>query len=781
MTFGSLARSSMSDRLLIKGGRIVNDDQSFYADIYMEDGLIKQIGDNLIVPGGVKTIEANGKMVIPGGIDVHTHFQMPYKGMTTVDDFFQGTKAALAGGTTMIIDHVVPEPESSLTEAYEKWREWADGKSCCDYALHVDITHWNDSVKQEVQSLSKDKGVNSFMVYMAYKDLYQVSNTELYEIFTCLGELGAIAQVHAENGDIIAQVEIENDQVEIEDEQEMAVAEASCSFGKCALDFIDKLEYRGIPDHQGDMNHVVNLNYIGSDIAVASQGCHQSPGQLQLEERKTLVARVPQARRSTRPRIRRGLTPWQLSKLERVFKEVQHPNEITKKNLAKSLYLKESEVQRWFKKRRAKDRKNQSLQMSTGAPEDAPWILFIPPFPDLGKICSPSGKRIGAFFHLDEFLEQARMLEMGITGPEGHVLSRPEELEAEAVFRAITIASQTNCPLYVTKVMSKSAADLISQARKKGNVVFGEPITASLGIDGTHYWSKNWAKAAAFVTSPPLSPDPTTPDYINSLLASGDLQLSGSAHCTFSTAQKAIGKDNFTAIPEGTNGVEERMSVIWDKAVATGKMDENQFVAVTSTNAAKIFNLYPRKGRIAVGSDSDLVIWDPDAVKIVSAKNHQSVAEYNIFEGMELRGAPLVVICQGKIMLEDSNLHVTQGAGRFIPCSPFSDYVYKRIKARRKMADLHAVPRGMYDGPVFDLTTTPKGGTPAGSTRGSPTRPNPPVRNLHQSGFSLSDAKQATSSPWRPADPAVFWKSFLKADALEDANKIQEKEDLGEG
>uniref|UniRef100_A0A4X1TKA5 Amidohydrolase-related domain-containing protein n=1 Tax=Sus scrofa TaxID=9823 RepID=A0A4X1TKA5_PIG len=444
-------------RLLIRGGRVVNDDSSQVADVLVEDGVVRALGRDLLPPGGapagLRVLDAAGKL-------------FPFMGSRSVDDFHQGTK-----------------------------------------------------VKEEMKILTQEKGVNSFKMFMAYKDLYMLRDVELYTVFSWCKEIGAIAQVHAENGDLIAE---------------------------------------------------------------------------------------------------------------------------------------------------------------------------------------------GA----------KKMLALGITGPEGHELCRPEAVEAEATLRAITIASAVNCPLYVVHVMSKSAARVIADARRDGGL--WRPIAAGLGTDGTHYWNRDWHHAAHHVMGPPLRPDPSTPDFLLNLLANDDLTTTGSDHCTFNTCQKALGKDDFTKIPNGVNGVEDRMSVIWEKAVHSGKMDENRFVAVTSTNAAKIFNLYPRKGRIAVGSDADIVIWDPKATRTISAKTHHQAVNFNIFEGMVCHGVPLVTISRGRVVYEAGVFTVTAGHGKFIPRKPFADYIYKRIKQRDETCAPTPVEREPYKGEVVTLKSR---GTEDDSTAGTRNRP----------------------------------------------------------
>ncbi|KJH47220.1 dihydropyrimidinase [Dictyocaulus viviparus] len=543
--------------LLIVNGTVVNEDAMFKADVLIKDGIIIDVGLSLKVEDDVEVLDANGKLVIPGGIDPHTHMQLPFMGEVAVDDFYHGTRAALAGGTTMIIDFIIPTKESSPILAYNQWRKWADPKVCCDYALSMAITSWNSTVQREMEQLVKPEyGINSFKFFLAYSGMFMVSDEEFYQGMLICSRLGALARVHAENGSVIAE------------------------------------------------------------------------------------------------------------------------------------------------KSRA-------------------------------------------------------LLEQGVTGPEGHAQSRPEELEAEATNRACVMASQANCPLYVVHVMSRGAAEVIAHHRQKGNIVFGEPIVAGLAVDGSHYYDEDWSHAAQYVMSPPLSRDPSTPETLMDLLAAGELHLTGSDNCTFNCHQKLVGRydftkipngvngvedrmslvwdrgvhsgkidpmrfvqitsgelhltgsDNctfnchqklvgrydFTKIPNGVNGVEDRMSLVWDRGVHSGKIDPMRFVQITSSMAAKLFNIYPKKGRIAVGSDADIVIWNPMKNRTISKDTHHHVVDYNIFEGMVVHGVAETTISRGKIVWKNNILTVEAGYGRYVPLLPFAPVAFATISQRAKVMAPKAVKR----------------------------------------------------------------------------------------
>ncbi|CAN8027868.1 unnamed protein product, partial [Ixodes persulcatus] len=551
---------STQTRLLIKGGRVVNDDLMMEADVFIEDGVIKQVGKDIAVPGGTRTIDAKGMFVMPGGIDTHTHFEFYFMNSRSADDFYTGSKAALAGGTTMIIDFVSKKSHSmSVLEAFEDYRSRADERICCDYGLAVILNDYNDEIFKEMEILTREKGVNAFKMFMAYKGQLMMEDSKLIQAFKACSKLGALARVHAENGDII-------------------------------------------------------------------------------------------------------------------------------------------------------------------------------------------------------YENQKKLLCMEITGPEGHLYSREEEVEAEATHRAIVLANQVHCPLYVVHVMSKSSADVILRKRAQGCVVFGEPVASGLATDGSHHFSRCWRHAAAHVMSPPLRPDPDTKSYLMDLLASGELQTTGSDHCTFTSSQKAAGLDDFTRIPNGVNGVEERMGVVWQNGVNTGKMDPCKFVAVTSANAAKIFNIYPRKGRIQAGSDADVVVWDPEKVRVFSSETQQSACDFNIFEGFRCQGAPAYVVSQGRVVVEGDELHASQGVGKFIPMAPNCPYVYSAMRQREAAVPLkvdRAPPSVPEDNEVPPPTVVP-------ATQATPRAPRPMMeplfpatprefhsrpltrggcRNLQDSTFSLSGAQ----------------------------------------
>ncbi len=263
----------------------------------------------------------------------------------------------------------------------------------------------------------------------------------------------------------------------------------------------------------------------------------------------------------------------------------------------------------------------------------------------------------------------AKLLADGNNGPEAHAYSRPPEVEGEATNRAIMIADMAGVPVYIVHTSCEQAHEAIRRARQKGMRVYGEPLIQHLVLDETEYFNKDWDYSARRVMSPPFR-NKQHQDSLWAGLQSGSLQVVATDHCAFTTTQKRNGIGDFSKIPNGTGGLEDRMPVLWTKGVNTGRLTMNEFVAVTSTNIAKILGLYPKKGAVLVGADADLVVWDPKRSKTISAKTQQSAIDYNVFEGIEVTGLPRFTLTRGKVAIVENQIKTEQGHGKFVGRKP---------------------------------------------------------------------------------------------------------------
>ncbi|CAI7880249.1 unnamed protein product [Closterium sp. NIES-54] len=491
--------------LLIAGGTVVNADGEFAADVYIEDGTIKLVRPNIKVPDWVQKIGAVGKYVMPGGIDPHTHLAMPFMGTESCDDFYSGQAAALAGGTTFHIDYVLgatPAAGEDLLRILAEYEGKARGNAVMDYGFHMGVTRWSEAVARDMEEVVR-RGINSFKFFMAYKGALQVDDQQLLDGFTHCKQLGAIPQVHAENGDAVV------------------------------------------------------------------------------------------------------------------------------------------------------------------------W-------------------------------GQQHIFDLGITGPEGHPLSRPPEVEEEATGRAIRLANVVGVPLYVVHVMSSGAAREVAEARRRGQRVVGEPVVSGIALNDSHLWSPDFKHAAQFVMSPPIRSAEHVA-AVKAALATGTLQLVATDHCPFNSSQKAKGRHDFRLIPNGVNGIEERMHITWDVMVNSGLMSPSDYVRITSTECARIFNLYPQKGVVAEGSDADVIVLNPRGSTTISAATHHSRIDTNVYEGWRMQGNIEVTVSQGRVVWQHGRLNVTRGAGRFVPMRPFGP-LFHGIQARdaARLHSYHAPVRRDGDGSAAD-------------------------------------------------------------------------------
>ncbi|MFJ1292009.1 dihydropyrimidinase [Paracoccus yeei] len=473
---------------VIRGGTVVTADLTYKADVLVEDGRIAAIGEGL---AGDRVLDASGCYVMPGGVDPHTHLEMPFMGTYSADDFESGTRAALAGGTTMVVDFALPSPGQGLMDALKVW----DNKTArghCDYSFHMAVTWWDQQVFDEMAEVV-GRGITSFKHFMAYKGALMVNDDEMFASFRRVGDLGGVALVHAENGDVVAEL-------------------------------------------------------------------------------------------------------------------------------------------------------------------------------------------------------SARLLAEGNVGPEGHAYSRPPQVEGEATNRAIMIADMAGVPLYVVHTSCEDSHEAIRRARAAGKRVWGEPLIQHLVLDESEYFHPDWDHAARRVMSPPFR-DKRHQDSLWAGLQSGSLSCVATDHCAFTTQQKRNGIGDFTKIPNGTGGLEDRMPVLWTQGVGTGRLTPNEFVAVTSTNIAKILNMYPRKGAVLVGSDADLVVWDPEAEKVISAGTQQSSIDYNVFEGISVKGLPRFTLSRGVVAVTEGKVDSHEGHGAFVAREP-RPAVNRALSAWKDLTAPRPVARG---------------------------------------------------------------------------------------
>jgi dihydropyrimidinase len=461
---------------LIKSGTLITASDTFQSDILIEGDIISRIGVNMDVPSGVDIIDATGKLVMPGGVDAHTHFELPMFDTVSSDDHYTGHKAAAFGGTTTALDFISQDFDDVLT-CVNAWHTKARDKAAIDYSFHMNITRFNEKIANQIPLL-RNEGINSLKIFTAYNDRLRLMDGEIYQVMRIAKKHGMLVMVHAENGDVI----------------ELLVAEA---------------------------------------------------------------------------------------------------------------------------------------------------------------------------------------LAAGHTSPEWHALTRPVDGAVESVNRVISLARQTSAPIYIVHMNTKGGVDHVRAARDEGLTVMGEtcPQYLFFTIDALRR-----PDGAKWICSPPMRSKEDNAGVWKALI-DGSMQVFATDHCPFfyNGAQpiiyenekvampgKELGKDDFTKIPNGLPAVGDRLLILWSYGVNTGKITENQFVALTSTNPAKIFGLYPQKGSLMPGADADITIWDPDNEIEYGVKHAHHRTDYNLFEGWKLKGTIEKVFLRGKMIVDGDQWFGKKGEGRFL-------------------------------------------------------------------------------------------------------------------